>query len=54
MSLVVDTNVLVSAFLWQGIPGRLIELVAQKEIELATGHRGRVKSLFSPPDCRRP
>lgn len=36
MSLVVDTNVLVSAFLWQGIPGRLIELAAEKEIELVT------------------
>jgi putative PIN family toxin of toxin-antitoxin system len=34
MRLVVDTNVLVSAFLWQGTPGRLIELAAEKEIEL--------------------
>ena len=36
MKLVVDTNVLVSAFLWQGNPGRLIELAAEKEIELFT------------------
>ena len=36
MRLVVDTNVLVSAFLWQGTPGRLIELAAEKEIELFT------------------
>lgn len=34
MRLVVDTNVLVSAFLWQGTPGRLIELAAEKELEL--------------------
>ena len=36
MRLVVDTNVLVSAFLWQGTPGRLIELVGEKEIALYT------------------
>jgi len=36
MKLVVDTNVLVSAFLWQGNPGRLIELAAEKEIHLFT------------------
>lgn len=36
MRLVVDTNVLVSAFLWQGSPGRLIELASEKEIELLT------------------
>ena len=36
MKLVVDTNVLVSAFLWQGNPGRLIELAAEKEIQLFT------------------
>ena len=36
MRLVVDTNVLVSAFLWQGTPGRLIELAAEREIELFT------------------
>ena len=36
MRLVVDTNVLVSAFLWQGRPGRLIELAAEKEIEIFT------------------
>jgi putative PIN family toxin of toxin-antitoxin system len=36
MRLVVDTNVLVSAFLWQGTPGRLIEQAGEKEIELFT------------------
>lgn len=36
MRLVVDTNVLVSAFLWQGTPGRLIELGAKQEINLFT------------------
>ena len=36
MNLVVDTNVLVSAFLWQGKPGRLIELAAENEIHLFT------------------
>jgi putative PIN family toxin of toxin-antitoxin system len=33
---VVDTNVLVSAFLWQGTPGRLIELPGEKEVRLFT------------------
>lgn len=36
MRLVVDTNVLVSAFLWQGTPGRLIELAGEKECQLFT------------------
>jgi putative PIN family toxin of toxin-antitoxin system len=36
MRLVVDTNVLVSAFLWQGTPGRLLELAAETQIELFT------------------
>ena len=36
MRLVLDTNVLVSAFLWNGIPGRLIELAGEKEIDLYT------------------
>lgn len=36
MRLVLDTNVLVSAFLWEGIPGRLIELAGEKEIDLYT------------------
>jgi len=34
MRLVLDTNVLVSAFLWQGPPGRLLELAAENEIAL--------------------
>lgn len=33
---VVDTNVLVSAFLWQGTPGRVIELAGEKEVQLFT------------------
>jgi putative PIN family toxin of toxin-antitoxin system len=36
MRLVVDTNVLVSAFLWQGTPGRLIELAEERECLLFT------------------
>lgn len=36
MKLVVDTNVLVSAFLWQGTPGRLVELAGEKECLLFT------------------
>ncbi len=34
--LVVDTNVLVSAFLWQGTPGRLVELAGEHIIRLFT------------------
>jgi uncharacterized protein len=34
--LVVDTNVLVSAFLWEGTPGRLIELAGEKVVQLYT------------------
>ncbi|MBC5766133.1 putative toxin-antitoxin system toxin component, PIN family [Ramlibacter albus] len=33
---VVDTNVLVSAFLWRGTPARVIELAADSAIELVT------------------
>ena len=33
---VVDTNVLVSAFLWQGTPGRVIELAGEKDVRLFT------------------
>lgn len=36
MRLVVDTNVLVSAFLWKGTPGRLIDLAGEKELTLYT------------------
>ena len=36
MKLVVDTNVLVSAFLWQGTPGRLVELVGENECQIYT------------------
>lgn len=34
MTLVLDTNVVVSAFLWQSTPGRLIELAVENEILL--------------------
>ena len=34
--LVLDTNVLVSAFLWRGLPGRLIELAGEREIQVYT------------------
>lgn len=34
--LVLDTNVVVSAFLWQGAPGKLIELAGDKEVHLLT------------------
>lgn len=33
---VIDTNVLVSAFLWQGKPGRLIEMAGEHEVRLLT------------------
>lgn len=33
---VVDTNVLVSAFLWRGTPSRVIELAGEKEVQLFT------------------
>ena len=36
MRLVLDTNVLVSAFLWKGTPGKLIELAGEREIRLFT------------------
>ena len=36
MRLVVDTNVLVSAFLWQGTPGRLVELAGERECQFVT------------------
>ena len=36
LRLVVDTNVLVSAFLWQGTPGRLIEAAGEKQARLLT------------------
>jgi putative PIN family toxin of toxin-antitoxin system len=34
--LVIDTNVLVSAFLWQGTPGRVVALAGEKEVQLFT------------------
>lgn len=38
MRCVLDTNILVSAFLWQGIPARLIELAGENKIQLFTSH----------------
>ncbi len=34
MRVVIDTNIAVSAILWQGMPGRLISLATEGEIEL--------------------
>jgi len=42
--LVVDTNVLVSAFLWEGTPGQLIELAGEKVVRLYTS-RGLLDEL---------
>jgi putative PIN family toxin of toxin-antitoxin system len=36
MRLVLDTNVVISAFLWQGTPGRLLELAGEQEVRLFT------------------
>lgn len=36
MRLVVDTNVVVSALLWQGMPGRLLEMAGEKQVQLFT------------------
>lgn len=36
MRVVIDTNIVVSAILWQGTPGRLIALANDGEIELFT------------------
>lgn len=33
---VLDTNVLVSALLWQGTPGRLIDVAGEQELQLCT------------------
>jgi putative PIN family toxin of toxin-antitoxin system len=34
MRRVVDTNVVVSALLWQGIPGRLLEMARERQARL--------------------
>jgi putative PIN family toxin of toxin-antitoxin system len=34
MRLVVDTNLVVSAFLWQGTPGRFLEMAGEKQVRL--------------------
>lgn len=36
MRLVVDTNVVVSAFLWQGVPWRLLDMAGEKQVRLFT------------------
>jgi uncharacterized protein len=36
MRLVVDTNLIISAFLWQGVPGRLIEMAGEQQVQLYT------------------
>ncbi len=36
LRLVLDTNVLVSALLWRGTPGRVIELAGEQEFQLFT------------------
>ena len=38
MRLVLDTNILISAFLWKGTTHRFIELVEENEIQLFTTH----------------
>jgi putative PIN family toxin of toxin-antitoxin system len=38
MKCVLDTNILVSAFLWQGLPARLIQHASKNEIQLFTSH----------------
>lgn len=45
MRCVLDTNVLVSAFLWRGIPGKLIELAGEHEIQIYTS-RLLIDELF--------
>ena len=34
MRLVVDTNVVVSAILWQGLPGRLLDMAGEQQVRL--------------------
>lgn len=34
MRLVVDTNVVVSAFLWQGLPGQLLDMAGEQQVRL--------------------
>jgi putative PIN family toxin of toxin-antitoxin system len=45
MRLVVDTNIVVSAFLWQGTPGRLLEMAGEKQVRLFTS-RALLDELF--------
>ena len=34
MRLVVDTNVVVSAFLWHGVPGRFLDMAGEQQVRL--------------------
>ncbi len=52
MKLVVDTNVLVSAFLWKGTPGQLIELAGEKECRLFTS-RILIDELAEVLQCKK-
>jgi uncharacterized protein len=36
MRLVVDTNLIISAFLWKGVPGRLIEMAGEQQAQFYT------------------
>lgn len=44
MKLVVDTNVVVSALLWQGVPGRLLDLAGEQQARLFAS-RARLDEL---------
>jgi len=50
--LVLDTNVLVSAFLWQVTPGRLIELASEQDVQLFTS-RALLQELAATLDKRK-
>ncbi len=54
--LVVDTNVLVSAFLWHGTPGRLNEHAGEKELRLFTSEvlLGELGDVLSRHKLARP
>ena len=44
---VVDTNVLVSAFLWQGKPERVVEMDGEKQVQLVTSRA--LRDVCEPP-----
>lgn len=47
MRLVVDTNVMVSAILWEGTPGRLIDLASDRAF--TRGLRGLSRNVRADP-----